>query len=119
MILRQWRGRTAWTRADEYTSYLLETGVRDCEKTPGCRGVYVLRRRDGDEAEFVFHSLWDSFDAIRRFAGPDVEKAVYYPEDRAFLRELEPRVTHYEILHEPVANASRGGEAASPIRITF
>src|SRR2546425_3005473 len=42
MILRQWRGRTAWTRADEYASYLLETGVRDCEKTPGCRGVYVL-----------------------------------------------------------------------------
>jgi hypothetical protein len=42
--------------------------------------------------------LWDSLDAIRAFAGPDVERAKYYPEDEAFLLELEPTVMHYEVL---------------------
>ncbi len=36
--------------------------------------------------------------AIRRFAGDDVERARYYPEDRAYLLELEPGVAHYEVL---------------------
>jgi hypothetical protein len=36
-------------------------------------------------------------DAIRQFAGDDVEKAVYYPEDDDYLLWREPNVTHYEI----------------------
>jgi hypothetical protein len=44
----------------------------------------------------MFRSFWESFDAICSFAGDDIEKAVYYPEDEAFLLELEPTVTHYE-----------------------
>jgi hypothetical protein len=46
-------------------------------------------------------SLWESVDAIRKFAGPDIERAVYYPEDKEFLLELEPNVTHYEVLVRP------------------
>jgi hypothetical protein len=46
----------------------------------------------------VFTSRWDSWDAIRAFAGPDPERAVYYPEDRAFLLELDPHVRHFEVL---------------------
>jgi hypothetical protein len=45
--------------------------------------------------------LWESFDAIRRFAGEDYEKAHYYPEDRDFLLELEPFVEHYDVLDAP------------------
>jgi hypothetical protein len=37
-------------------------------------------------------------DAIRTFAGDGVEQAHYYPEDRDYLLELEPTVTHYEVL---------------------
>ncbi|MGA8904462.1 MAG: hypothetical protein WB661_05570 [Candidatus Bathyarchaeia archaeon] len=43
-------------------------------------------------------SLWESCDAIKKFAGPNLEKAVYYPEDKKFLLELEPNVVHYKIL---------------------
>jgi hypothetical protein len=32
------------------------------------------------------------------FAGEDVEKAKYYPEDDGFLLEFEPRVVHYEVV---------------------
>jgi len=98
LIARIWRGVTDAARADEYADYLERTGATECRATPGNRGVYVLRRIKQDRAEFTFISLWDSFDAIRRFAGEDYEKAHYYPEDRDFLVELEPFVDHYEVL---------------------
>lgn len=98
MIARIWHGVTSAAQADEYAAYLERTGARDCRATPGNRGVYVLRRVKHDRAEFTFISLWDSLDAIRRFAGEDYEKARYYPEDRDFLIELEPFVDHYEVL---------------------
>lgn len=46
-------------------------------------------------------TLWESEDAIKRFAGSEIEKAKYYPEDEKFLLELEPNVTHYEVLVQP------------------
>ena len=78
-----------------------ETGLKDYRETRGNRGVYVFRRIEGDHAVFLLLTLWDSYEAIKKFAGPDCEKAVYYPEDSKFLLELEPNVTHYEILEQP------------------
>ena len=98
LIARIWHGVTEAARADEYAHYLERTGARECRATPGNRGVYVLRRIKQDRAEFTFISLWDSLEAIRRFAGEDYEKARYYPEDREFLLELEPFVEHYDIV---------------------
>jgi len=84
-------------KGDDYAAYLRRTGVKQCRATPGNRGVEVLRRTVGDETHFLFISFWDSMDAIRTFAGDDVERAHYYPEDRDYLLELEPTVTHYEV----------------------
>jgi len=101
MIARQWHGAVLAERADAYLRYLEKTGIPDSKSTPGNRGVFVLTRREGKVAHFVFLSLWESLDAIRAFAGKDVEKARYYPEDRDFLLELEPTVTHYEVAAAP------------------
>jgi heme-degrading monooxygenase HmoA len=48
------------------------------------------------QTEFLLLSLWESHEAIRAFAGEDLERAVYYAKDEEFLLELEPKVTHYE-----------------------
>ena len=98
IVARIWHGATPAHRAEDYGAYLERTGVRDCRATPGNRGVQVLRRTIGDQAHFLFISFWDSMDAIRGFAGAEVERARYYPEDRDYLLELEPTVTHYEVL---------------------
>lgn len=102
MIARIWHGVTQESKGNAYFDYVMETGVKDYRATKGNLGVYVLRRiRDG-QAEFLLISLWDSFEAIRRFAGEDVEKAAYYyPKDKEFLLELEPNVKHYEVLASP------------------
>lgn len=101
MIARTWHGAVPLDKADTYHDYLLQTGIPDYEKTPGNRGVYVLRRTEGDVAHFLLLTLWDSFEAIRAFAGDDVERARYYPDDEAYLLELEPHVTHYEVPVHP------------------
>lgn len=98
MIARLWHGAVPAAKAEAYTAYLRETGVRDCRATPGNRGVQVLRRTVGDETHFLFISLWESFAAIERFAGSEPERARYYPEDGEYLIELEPTVTHYEVV---------------------
>ena len=98
MIARIWRGVTLDSKSEEYLDYVKRTGVKDCRATAGNRGVWVLRKVAGGRAEFLFISLWESFDAIRKFAGPEIEKAVYYPEDKKFLLGLYPNVAHYEIV---------------------
>jgi heme-degrading monooxygenase HmoA len=101
MIARVWHGRVPAARADEYMGYMRETGLRDFHSTPGFRGVQVLRRADDDIVHFVLVSLWESLDAIRLFSGDPIDRARYYPEDAAYLLELEPNVQHYEVLGGP------------------
>jgi heme-degrading monooxygenase HmoA len=101
MIARTWHGAVPAEDADAYHEYLLETGVPDYQRTPGNRGVYVLRRTEGGTAHFLLVTLWDSLEAIRGFAGDDIERARYYPEDEAYLIEREPSVTHYDVLVSP------------------
>jgi len=98
VIARLWHGAVPAAKGDRYAAYLRQTGVTDCRATPGNHGVQVLRRRVGAESHFLFISFWDSMEAIRAFAGDDVERARYYPEDREYLLQLEPRVAHYEVL---------------------
>ncbi len=97
MIGRIWHGITRAEQAKEYLSYIEETGLKEYRATRGNRGAWILRRIDGDAAEFLVVSFWEDFDAIRRFAGPEPEKAVYYPEDDRFLLGREPKVIHYEV----------------------
>jgi len=101
MIARTWHGVTDASKANDYVDYLKKTGVAEYQKTEGNRGVYVLQRVDGDRAHFLLLTLWESEDAIKRFAGSEMEKAKYYPEDEKFLLELEPKVTHYQVLVKP------------------
>jgi heme-degrading monooxygenase HmoA len=98
MVARTWHGAVRREEADRYHEYLQRTGVRDLRATPGNRGVYVLRRLEGDRAHFLLISLWRARADIRSFAGDDIGRARYYPEDEDFLLELESKVTHFEVL---------------------
>jgi heme-degrading monooxygenase HmoA len=98
MIARIWRGAVGRDDRDRYAEYMRGTGVEEYAETSGNRGVLMLRRDDGDRTEFVMVTLWESLDAVRGFAGDDVERAVFYPDDDAFLVERDLTATHYEVL---------------------
>src|ERR1700719_1778209 len=80
------------------TWYLKATGVKEYRSIEGNRGVQVLRSISNGRAEFLTVSYWESFDAVRKFAGDEIDKPVYYPEDKEYLLEFEPKVVHYEVL---------------------
>jgi heme-degrading monooxygenase HmoA len=100
MIARIWRGVVRRQDADDYAVYIRDTGFTEYAETPGNRGAWMLRRDEGDRTEFITYSLWESYDAIRGFAGDDIEAAVYYPEDERYLLERDATVRHYEIVDE-------------------
>jgi heme-degrading monooxygenase HmoA len=98
MIARTWRGWTRSQDADAYADYLMETGMQEYRSVPGNRAAYILRREQGGRTEFVTLSFWDSMEAVAGFAGNDVERAVFYPEDDRFLVDRETTVAHYEVI---------------------
>ena len=100
MIARSWSGATRAEDADVYLEYLHATGIPEYRATPGNRGVLALRRIVGNRAEFLLLTLWESKEAIRRFAGDDIERAVFYPEDERYLIERNDRVEHYDVVYQ-------------------
>ena len=82
-----------------YYAYLEETGLREYKATKGFKDVLVLTREIGEATEYVLITLWEDMEAMRRFAGDDPERAVYYPEDDRYFAEEErtPYVRHYEV----------------------
>lgn len=97
MVARTWRGWTRREDAGEYVVYLEQTGMPAYRSTPGNQGAWILRTDDGPRTEFITLTFWDSLDAIRGFAGDDVERAVFYEEDDRFLVEREETVTHWQV----------------------
>jgi heme-degrading monooxygenase HmoA len=107
MIARIWSGAVPTADADTYAAYIRETGFGEYGRTPGNRGAWLLRPQDNHRTEFIALSLWDSADAIRAFAGEDIEAAVLYPEDEAYLIGGESRIAHYDIVDEIPARRAR------------
>ena len=98
MIIRTWRGATKTEDAEAYLDYLQRTGLAEYRSTLGNRGVIALRREVDGRAEFLLLSFWDSWEAIRRFAGNTPERAVFYPEDNRFLVDRDEQVHHYDVV---------------------
>jgi heme-degrading monooxygenase HmoA len=105
MIARIWRGAVRAEDANAYAGYVRETGIDGYTKSPGNKGAWVLWRTDGDMAEVITVSFWESTEAIKGFAGPDIDQAVFYPDDDRFLVERDLTVRHYEVVGVPAGPA--------------
>jgi heme-degrading monooxygenase HmoA len=102
LIVRIWHGRTPTGAADEYAGFLARHAIPDYRAVPGNLEAYVLRREEGPVTHFLTVSHWSSEEAVRAFAGPEMLKAKYYPEDTGYLLEFEPEVEQYTVIaHAP------------------
>ena len=100
MISRIWHGWTTPANADVYQGLLQEeifTGIQD-RHIRGFRGIQLLRRKAGEEVEFVTIMEFDSLEAVREFAGEDYEAAVVPPKARQVLAHFDARSQHYEVI---------------------
>ena len=102
MIVRIWRGQSTIEHADAYFRHVTEKVFPSLAEIPGHRGAYLLRRKTAGQIEFLALTLWESMQAVREFAGEDVETAVVEPEARAVLAEFDSFVRHYDLVHDSV-----------------
>jgi len=98
VIARIWNGRTVPGNAGAYVAHLRDHTFPALSAIPGHRGGYVLTRARGPIVEFTVMTLWESLDAIRRFAGDDdPEAAVVPPAAPALLASYDARAVHWEV----------------------
>jgi heme-degrading monooxygenase HmoA len=98
MIARVWTGAVPTGDAELYVDYIRATGFAEYGQTAGNRGAWLLQRHEGDRTEIIALSLWDSVEAIRAFAGDDIDAAVLYPEDERYLINGLSSVAHYDVI---------------------
>lgn len=94
MITRIWHGRTKKEDAEIYRNYVMKTGVPEYQNSDGNLDVQILQRDDGDVTHIWTVTKWQDLESIKSFAGKEISKAKYYPEDEKYLLELEPNVIH-------------------------
>jgi hypothetical protein len=97
MIARHWRGWTEVQDADTYENLLKQIVLPGLEGLAGYRGGYIFRNDGPREVEFVVVNLFDSLEAVKRFAGPDYTVPVFEPEARKLLCRVEPVAMHYQV----------------------
>jgi mannose-6-phosphate isomerase-like protein (cupin superfamily) len=98
MIARRWTARAEGSeQADAYVAHFEHTVRPHLESTEGFLGATIELIRDDDGSEIVVVTRWASMDAIRAFAGEDIDLAVVEPEARAVLAQFDTRVRHIEL----------------------
>ncbi|WP_350339172.1 hypothetical protein [Geomonas sp. Red32] len=97
MISRTWHGTVPIQLGDQFEQHLERTGVRESRLITGNAGAYVHRVNQGLYAHFFLCTYWQSWSAIRAFAGEAPHIAVTYPEDAQYRLISDPVVIHQEV----------------------
>jgi len=98
MIARFWTAKVAKAHAHIYADHLKRQVLTALRKVDGSIGTKLLERETSDGVEIVVITLWQSLDSIKKFAGPDVEKAVVSDEVVSLFLQYDQRVRHYNVV---------------------
>ncbi len=99
MIGRIWHGWTKPENAKKYERLLKEEifpGIA-AKKVAGYQGIQLFRRPLDNEIEFITIMWFDSWDAVKQFAGEDYERAYVPRKALKVLERFDERSQHYEI----------------------
>jgi heme-degrading monooxygenase HmoA len=102
MIARVWRARTSGPEKTEQYHQVFEADVLEhLRGLAGFRGAYLLARHDIEWTEIRAMTLFESLEAIKRFAGDDYERERVTPAARAVLLDSDPVIRLYDVLAAP------------------
>jgi heme-degrading monooxygenase HmoA len=85
-------------QAPAYAEHLKNHVVPALTRVPGYAGIIYLERLVPEGVEVLVTTFWQSLDAVRDFAGSDLEDAVVADEAAALLTQFDRRVRHYEVI---------------------
>lgn len=97
MVARVWSAQTSSEGASAYVEHLRTRVLPAVRMLDGYRGALLLERAVPGAIEVVVITFWQSVDAIRGFAGADLEHAVVADEAAALLTQFDRRVRHYDV----------------------
>jgi heme-degrading monooxygenase HmoA len=98
MIARFWTAKIAKAHAPAYANHLKSQVLTTLRKVDGYVGAKLLERETSDGVEIVVVTLWESLDSIKKFAGPDLEKAVVSDDIVSLFLQYDKRVRHYKVI---------------------
>ncbi len=95
-----WNG---WTDPENAARYeqLLRTEIFPAiaaKGVSGYRGIQLLRRALDGEVEFTTIMWFDSWEAVREFAGDDYQRAFVPEAARQLLARFDERSRHFEVV---------------------
>ncbi|HMK34237.1 MAG TPA: antibiotic biosynthesis monooxygenase [Desulfomonilaceae bacterium] len=100
MIARYWRGIARPDRADTYIRHLRTDTFPRLSTIDGFVRASILKRTSEQGTEFVILTIWQSMEAIERFAGSETEIAVVPSVVQDMMVAYDPVVTHYEVVEQ-------------------
>jgi len=98
MIERVWSARTTREGAVKYADYFRRVVLPELSGISGYRGARRLERERKGGVEVVVVTRWHSLDAIRAFAGEDLERAVVHNEAAELFTDFDRRVRHFGVV---------------------
>lgn len=101
MVVRIWRATTTVQGCPRYREHFDRNVLPELRALAGFQGAYLLRREHDAAVNIEVHTLWDTLDAIRAFAGTDIEHAVVEPQAQAALTSHDAGVEHYDAVQYP------------------
>jgi heme-degrading monooxygenase HmoA len=98
MIARIWSAEATCQQAPAYAAHLRSHVLPQLKALDGYAGAMLLERAVADSVEILVITYWESLDAVRRFSGPDPERAVVADAAAAVLTGFAERVRHYDVV---------------------
>ncbi len=97
MISRHWKGIAKPGQAENYIKHLKTDTFPKLSQISGFIEASILTREVPQGTEFLIVTLWESIEAIERFAGAQAEAAVVPEVVQAMMVDYDKKVIHYEI----------------------
>jgi heme-degrading monooxygenase HmoA len=106
VIVRAWHATASAEGAAAYREHFTSSVLPDLQGIDGHRGAYLLRRDHDGQVDLQVLTLWDSLEAIGRFAGASLDGAVVEPAAQAALATYDTTVTHHTVVVDTVGSAA-------------
>jgi heme-degrading monooxygenase HmoA len=98
MIERVWSARTTRDGAVKYAEYFRRVVVPELAAIAGYRGARLMEREQDGGIEVVVVTRWHSLDAIRAFAGDELDRAVVHEAAAALFSDYDRKVRHFGVV---------------------
>ena len=113
MIARFWSAQATPAQAPAYADHLRSHVLPILRAVDGYAGAMLLQRDASAAVEIVVITWWRSLEAIRAFAGTDIDAAVVADEAASLLTRFDRRARHYTVeMQDAIAAPGSPGDRA-------